>query len=316
MVRVTQPTTVVSTKDVAIDEYFGGASCDPCNGDISFAHVKASGGWNEEWQAPAFDEYTLILKGSITIEHSHGPPVTVKAGQAVFLAKGERVRWVFHESAEYVPICLPAFNPGNCFREEGPGAGPPTHDAHKDIYHLVQKKLWDKCKAAGAEYFPPTYEQDGFTHATADPSKLLVVANYFYKDVHADWLCLKMTRHTLDAAGITLKFEDPSPVGNKKALTSAESGGERFPHIYGGIPTTGGVVIQEYVVNRAADGEYLSITGLCDGPSEPATPALATRAIGAITQAATGLIEAVTPTAIAFGAVGALVGFAVARARA
>ena len=115
---VSSPTTVVKTKDVCIDEFFGGASCNPL-GDISFAHVKAGAGWAEEWQAPAFDEYTLILKGSITIESSHGPPTKVKAGQAVFLAKGERVRWVFTEPAEYVPICLPAFSPDNCFREEG-----------------------------------------------------------------------------------------------------------------------------------------------------------------------------------------------------
>ena len=53
---VSAPTTVVKTKDVAINEYFGGASCNPCNGDISFALVKAQGGWAEEWQAPAFDE--------------------------------------------------------------------------------------------------------------------------------------------------------------------------------------------------------------------------------------------------------------------
>ena len=41
---VTMPTTVVQTKDVIIDEFFGGASCNPCNGDISFAHVKAQAG--------------------------------------------------------------------------------------------------------------------------------------------------------------------------------------------------------------------------------------------------------------------------------
>ena len=53
---VSAPTQVVKTQDVAINEFFGGASCNPCNGDISFALVKAQGGWAEEWQAPAFDE--------------------------------------------------------------------------------------------------------------------------------------------------------------------------------------------------------------------------------------------------------------------
>jgi uncharacterized protein (DUF952 family) len=257
---VEKPTTVVKTKDVCIDEFFGGASCNPC-GDISFAHVKAQAGWAEEWQAPAFDEYTLILKGSITVESTHSPPLVVKAGQAVFMPKGERVRWVFKEAAEYVPICLPAFSPDNCFREEGPKAAPPPHDKYKDVYHLVQTKLWLECKASGKTYYPPTYEQDGFTHATSDPAKLLTVANYFYKDVSADWICLKMTRDSLAKAKMTLKFEDPSPVGSKKPLTAKESAGERFPHIYGGIPSSG-VVVEEFVVQRGIDGLYLSIDGL------------------------------------------------------
>ena len=257
---VTAPTTVVETPQVKINEFFGGASCNPC-GDISVAHVVAKAGFAEEWQAPAFDEYVLVLKGCVTIEHSHGSPVQVPAGQGVFLAKGERVRWVFNEDSEYVPICLPAFSPSNVHREEE-GDSPPTHDKHRDIYHLVQKTLWEACKTSGETYFPPTYEADGFTHATADPSKLLDVANYFYQDVEADWLCLKMTRDTLAAAEITLKFEDPSPVGVKPALTPEMSGGERFPHIYGGIPAAG-VVIEERVVNRGPKGEYLSIEGLC-----------------------------------------------------
>ena len=69
-------------------------------------------------------------------------------------------------------------------------------------------------------------------------------------------------RKVLAQAGITLKFESPSPVGTTPPLTPELSGGERFPHIYGGIPTEG-VVFEERVVTRAADGEYLSIEGLC-----------------------------------------------------
>lgn len=266
MPRVSAGVTVVETPEVKIHEYFGGASCAPCGSaagpDISFAHVKAQAGWSEDWQTPAFDEYVLILKGSVTIEHTHGDKVVVPAGQAVYLAKGERVRWHFTEPAEYVPICLPAFSPGNCFREEGADAKPPEHDEHKTIYHLVQTPLWEECKASGTTYYPPTYEADGFTHATADPSKLLEVANHFYKTVKSEWLCLGMTRQSLAAAAITLKFEDPSPVGTTPALSNEQSGGMRFPHIYGGIPPAG-VVFEERKVQRAEDGTYLAIDGLC-----------------------------------------------------
>ena len=39
----------------------------------------------------------------------------------------------------------------------------------------------------GGTYYPPTYEQDGFIHLTADPLKLLGVANHFYKSSIGDW---------------------------------------------------------------------------------------------------------------------------------
>ena len=267
MPRLTAPVTVVKDKNVTIDEYFGGASCAPCGSaagpDISFAHVKAKAGWAEEWQAPEFDEYVLILKGSVTIEHSHGKSLKAPAGKAVFLAKGERVKWHFTEDAEYIPICLPAFSPNNIHREEG-GSARPTHDKHANIYHLVQKKLWEECKRTGKTYYPPSYEADGFTHATADPKYLIEVANHFYKNVKAEWLCLGMTRKSFGEQNITLKFEWPSPVGTTPSLTSEQSGGERFPHIYGGIPTS--LPYEERVVHRAADGTYLSIEGLVDGP--------------------------------------------------
>jgi uncharacterized protein (DUF952 family) len=260
-VLVTKPTTVVEIPGVKINEFFGGASCNPCNGDISVAHVIAQPGFAEEWQTPAFDEYTLVLKGEVNIQHTHGATVKVCAGQAVFMPKGERVRWVMgSEGAEYVPIALPAFSPANCFREEH-GVAPPLHDSHTDIYHLVQVPLWKACTESGETYYPPTYQQDGFIHATADPSMLLGVANHFYKSVVSDWLCLRMTRATLAAAGITLKFEDPAPVGTTPALSSEQSGGERFPHIFGGIPPS--TVVGASVVYRGPDGEYLGIEGLC-----------------------------------------------------
>jgi hypothetical protein len=34
---------------------------------------------------------------------------------------------------------------------------------------------------ADDEYFPPTYEKDGFVHATREPERLLGIANHFYK---------------------------------------------------------------------------------------------------------------------------------------
>ena len=143
---------------------------------MSIAKVKANGGWAEPWQTPEFDEWVLVNEGKVHIEHSHGPTVEVRAGQCVFLAKGERVRWVFPEGGcSYVPICLPGFTPTNVHREDD-GPNPPPHDKHTDIYHMVQTHNWEAAKASDAKvYYPPTYAQDGFTHATADPKYLSLI---------------------------------------------------------------------------------------------------------------------------------------------
>ena len=101
---------------------------------------------------------------------------------------------------------------------------------------------------------------------TADPKFLLTVGNHFYKDTKdpagtgkpSEWKLLKMTRESLAAKNIDLKFEWPSPVGDKEEMSADQSGGERFPHIYGGIPTDG-VVIQEFDITRDVDGTFTGI---------------------------------------------------------
>ena len=51
------------------------------------------------------------------------------------------------------------------------------HDADTPrlIYHVVQVPVWERAQAAGDTYFPPTYEQDGFIHATHDGNLLIGV---------------------------------------------------------------------------------------------------------------------------------------------
>ena len=67
---------------------------------------------------PEFDEVTLVLAGSVVVEHDRGS-LTVPAGQAVITRAGERVRYsVGPEGAEYVAVCLPAFDPDLAHRED------------------------------------------------------------------------------------------------------------------------------------------------------------------------------------------------------
>lgn len=62
---VLEPNVVVSTDQVHIEEFAGNASIG--GGDISVAKVSAKKGFEEDWQCPEFDEYVVVLKGSIVI---------------------------------------------------------------------------------------------------------------------------------------------------------------------------------------------------------------------------------------------------------
>jgi ethanolamine utilization protein EutQ (cupin superfamily) len=105
------PTRVeaAGNKPKLIDEYIGRVN----SGDqaLSIAHMRSPGGWQEPGQTPVFDEYTVVLRGLLRVEHAGGA-MDVRAGQAVILRRGEWVRYSTPESdgAEYIAICLPAFS--------------------------------------------------------------------------------------------------------------------------------------------------------------------------------------------------------------
>ena len=90
-----------------IEEYVGHAS----SGDdiVSVAHMLAPAGWAEPAQEPEFDEFTVVLEGSLTVEHDEGA-THVRAGQAVITRAGERIRYTTTEGARYIAVCLPAFH--------------------------------------------------------------------------------------------------------------------------------------------------------------------------------------------------------------
>ena len=113
---IEQPTRIPVPGGKTIDEYVGRVNSD--ESAISVAHMVAPGGWVEPAQRPDFDEFTLVLKGSITVEHDGGA-LTVRAGQAVVTRAGERVRYTTPDEggAEYVAICRPAFTPEGAHRD-------------------------------------------------------------------------------------------------------------------------------------------------------------------------------------------------------
>jgi quercetin dioxygenase-like cupin family protein len=80
--------------------------------------MRSPGGWQEPGQSPEFDEYTIVLRGLLRVEH-RGGAMEVRAGQAVIAHRGEWVRYGTPEAdgAEYIAVCLPAFAPGIVHRD-------------------------------------------------------------------------------------------------------------------------------------------------------------------------------------------------------
>ncbi|HEV2721267.1 MAG TPA: cupin [Thermoanaerobaculia bacterium] len=78
---------------------------------LSVARMQSPSGWVEPGQTPEFDEYTVVLHGSLRVTTRAGA-LDVHAGQAVIMHAGEWVQYSTPgpDGAEYVAICLPAFS--------------------------------------------------------------------------------------------------------------------------------------------------------------------------------------------------------------
>ena len=116
---IPQPTRVeaAGNKPKLIDEYVGRVNS--ATTDVSVAHMRSPGGWQEPGQTPDFDEFTVVLKGMLRVEH-RGGHLEVHAGQAVISPKGEWVRYSTPtaEGAEYVAVCMPAFSMHTVHRDQ------------------------------------------------------------------------------------------------------------------------------------------------------------------------------------------------------
>eukprot|EP00439_Symbiodinium_sp_Y106_P000854 s6013_g1.t1 len=112
---------VVDTGKLTIDELAGNVASK--SDRISIALVKVVEPTSEPWLTLHYDEWMCVLKGRLVLLHGSGESLEVLAGQTVFIEKGERFRPTFPDGAtEYIPVCLPAFRPDRCIREEAEGA--------------------------------------------------------------------------------------------------------------------------------------------------------------------------------------------------
>ena len=85
---------------------------------VSIARMKSPPGWLEPGQTPEFDEYTLVLRGSLHVKLKDAA-FDVGAGQAIVVKAGKWVQYSspLPEGAEYIAVCIPAFSPGTVHRE-------------------------------------------------------------------------------------------------------------------------------------------------------------------------------------------------------
>ena len=116
---IPQPTRIQSAgnKPKLIDEYIGHVNSK--TSAASVAHMRSPQGWLEPGQTPEFDEFTIVLKGMLRVDH-RGGTLDVHAGQAVAAQAGEWIRYSTPEEggAEYIAVCLPAFSMETVHRDE------------------------------------------------------------------------------------------------------------------------------------------------------------------------------------------------------
>jgi mannose-6-phosphate isomerase-like protein (cupin superfamily) len=116
---IEQPSKVeaAGTLPKTIAEYAGRVNTGTDN--VSIALMTSPKGWQEPGQRPEFEEWTIVLRGTLVLDHDEGQ-LEVTAGRAVRVAPGEWVRYgtPYEGGAEYVSVCLPAFSPDTAHRDE------------------------------------------------------------------------------------------------------------------------------------------------------------------------------------------------------
>ena len=116
---ITSPTVIqaAGNKPKIIEEFIGQVNTGTPT--VSIARMRSPGGWTEPGQTPEFDEYTIVLRGTLQVT-SHSGSVDVTAGQVIIAHHGEWVQYSTPEpeGAEYLAVCVPAFSPETVHREK------------------------------------------------------------------------------------------------------------------------------------------------------------------------------------------------------
>ncbi len=109
MTHIQKPKEIpaAGTKPKIIEEFIG--KLNSSTDEVSIARMKSPSGWIEPPQTPEFNEYTIVLRGSLHI-HKENKETIVGANEAFIAKKGIEIQYSTPgpEGAEYIAVCVPA----------------------------------------------------------------------------------------------------------------------------------------------------------------------------------------------------------------
>jgi len=118
MQHIQKPTVIraAGSPPKLIEEFIG--KVNSRTSEVSIARMTSPAGWSEPGQKPAFNEYTVVLRGTLRVRLKDRE-LDVAAGQAIVVEAGEWVQYGTPNAggAEYIAVCLPAFSPEAVHRD-------------------------------------------------------------------------------------------------------------------------------------------------------------------------------------------------------
>lgn len=116
-IREPQHIVAAGNKPKLIEEYIGRVNT--ATSAVSIARMESPPGWVEPGQRPEFDEFTIVLQGTLRVAYENGV-INVHAGEAVIAHSGEWVRYSSPgpDGAVYIAVCVPAFSPQTVHRDD------------------------------------------------------------------------------------------------------------------------------------------------------------------------------------------------------
>lgn len=118
LLKIGKPAIIkaAGNKPKVIEEYIGRVNSH--TSDLSIARMVSPAGWEEPGQNPDFNEYTVVLKGTLHVK-TKTSELDIQAGEAIIVEANEWVQYSTpgDNGAEYIAVCLPAFSPDSVHRD-------------------------------------------------------------------------------------------------------------------------------------------------------------------------------------------------------